>query len=66
MDRANVTSGAAFKTALRGTAVLVAVLILSGVIAFFYLRREMIAELEDQIVEDQIVLAQIYQHGGVS
>ncbi len=66
MDRANVTSGAAFKTALRGTAVLAAVLVLAGVTAFFYLRREMIAELEDQIVEDQIVLAQIYQHGGVS
>lgn len=65
MDRADVTSGAAFKTALRGTAVLVAVLVLSGVTAFFYLRREMIAELEDQIVEDQIVLAQIYQAGGV-
>lgn len=66
MDRANVTSGAAFKTALHGTAVLVAVLILSGMTAFFYLQREMIAELEDQIVEDQIVLAQIYQHGGVA
>lgn len=66
MDRANITSGAAFKTALRGTAVLVTVLVLSGVIAFFYLRREMIADLEDQIVEDQIVLAQIYQHGGVT
>lgn len=66
MDRADVTSGAAFKTALRGTAVLLVVLVLSGVTAFFYLRREMIAELEDQIIEDQIVLAQIYQHGGVS
>jgi signal transduction histidine kinase len=66
MDRADVTSGAAFKTALRGTAVLVVVLVLSGLTAFFYLRREMIAELEDQIVEDQIVLAQIYQHGGAS
>lgn len=65
MDRADVTSGAAFKTALRGTAVLVAVLVLSGVTAFFYLRREMIAELEDQIIEDQIVLAQIYDQGGV-
>lgn len=66
MDRADVTSGAAFRTALRGTAVLVVITVLAGATAFFYLRGEMIEELEDQIVEDQIVLAQIYQRGGLS
>jgi signal transduction histidine kinase len=65
MDRANVTSGAAFKTAVRGTLILAAIFVLASIVAYFYVQRQMLGVLEDQIVEDQIVLAQIYQEGGV-
>ena len=64
MDRASVTSGAAFKTAVRGTLILLAVLILSGTIAYFYLQRQMLAVLEEQISEDRVVLMQVYEAGG--
>ncbi len=64
MDRASVTSGAAFKTAVRGTLILLVVLVLSGTIAYFYLQREMLAVLKDQISEDRVVLMQAYQGGG--
>ena len=64
MDRASVTSGAAFKTAVRGTLILVAILILSGIVAFYYLQREMLGALETQIADDRIVLTQIYGEGG--
>ena len=49
MDRASVTSGAAFKTAVRGTLILVAILILSGIVAFYYLQREMLGALETSL-----------------
>ena len=66
MDRASVTSGAAFKTAVRGTMILVAIFVLASIAAYFYVQREMLGVLENQIAEDQIVLAQIYQEGGVT
>ncbi|MDZ4137110.1 MAG: HAMP domain-containing sensor histidine kinase [Paracoccaceae bacterium] len=64
MDHASVTSGAAFKTAVRATAVLLLVLALASVTAYFYLQHKMLTNLEDQISEDQLVLAQIYPEGG--
>lgn len=64
MDRARVTSGAAFKTAVRGTLILVVIFILASISMFVYLRHEMIGMLEQQIAEDQIVLAQVYKEGG--
>ena len=66
MDRASVTSGAAFKTAVRGTMILAAIFVLACIAAYFYVQREMLGVLENQIAEDQIVLAQIYQEGGVT
>ena len=66
MDRASVTSGAAFKTAVRGTMILVAIFVLASIAAYFYVHREMLGVLEGQIAEDQVVLAQIYQEGGVA
>lgn len=64
MDRASVISGAAFKTAVRGTLILVAILIISSIVAFYYLEHEMLGALEIQITEDQIVLTQIYNETG--
>ncbi len=64
MDRAGVTSGAAFRTALRGTLMLLAILTVVCAAAVFYVQSSMMAALEDQIAEDQIVLAQIYKEGG--
>lgn len=64
MDRASVTSGAAFKTAVRGTMILAAIFVLASIATYFYLQREMLGVLEEQVAEDQIVLTQIYQEGG--
>lgn len=66
MDRASVTSGAAFKTAVRGTMILVAIFVLASIAAYYYVQREMLGVLEGQIAEDQVVLAQIYQEGGMA
>lgn len=64
MDRASVTSGAAFKTAVRGTLILLVVLGVSATLAFFYLQRQMLGVLEKQITEDRVVLTQAYREGG--
>ena len=64
MDHASVTSGAAFKTAVRATAILLLILTLASVGAYFYLQREMLAALETQIGGDRLALAQIYREGG--
>lgn len=64
MDQGSVTSGAAFKTALRGTLAFLVVLAVSGAVAYFYLHREMLRSLQEQIVEDQILLTQIYRDSG--
>lgn len=64
MDRGNVTSGAAFKTAARATLVFLMVLVVAGILAWANLRRQMMTAVENQILEDQIVLNQIYHEGG--
>jgi signal transduction histidine kinase len=64
MDHANVTSGAAFKTAVRATGILLVILTLASVTAYFYLQRQMLGALEDQIGEDRMALNQIYLQGG--
>lgn len=66
MARGSVTSGAAFKAAVRSTLVLVIVLALASAVAFYYMHREMMTAVENQIVEDQIVLTQIYADEGPS
>jgi len=66
MDRASVTSGAAFKAAVRSTLVLIVVLLVSCAAAFSYLRHEMMAAVRTQIIEDQIVLTQIFADDGLS
>lgn len=62
MDRGNVTSGAAFKTALRGTGILMLILSMTGIGAFFYIRHHMIADLQDQILEDHLILYETYEN----
>ena len=64
MDRGSVTSGAAFKTAVRATLVFAAVLILSAFTAYFYVQQEMTTTLENEIIEDRGLLAQIYADQG--
>lgn len=64
MDLGKITSGAAFKTALRGTLAFLLVLAVSGAVAFYYLHREMVRSLQEQIVQDQILLTQIYRDSG--
>ena len=64
MDHANVFSGAAFKTAVRATGILLVILTLASVTAYFYLQRQMLGALEDQINEDRMALNQIYLQGG--
>lgn len=62
MDRGNVTSGAAFKTALRGTGLLIFILSVTGLGAFLYIREHMMRDLQDQILEDSVVLTEIYEN----
>lgn len=62
MDRGNVTSGAAFKTALRGTGLLIVILSVTGCGAFLYMRHHMLRDLQDQILEDSVVLTEIYEN----
>ena len=64
MDHASVTSGAAFKTAVRATAILLLILTLASAAAYVYLRREMVSALKAQIDGDRLVLAQLYRDGG--
>ncbi len=65
MDRASVTSGAAFKTALRGTLILLAVLAAASVTAFYYLQREVLGALEEEILRDQSELTQTFSDYGL-
>jgi hypothetical protein len=39
MDRASITSGYAFQTAVRATAILLAVMVLSSITVYFYIQR---------------------------
>jgi signal transduction histidine kinase len=64
MDRASITSGYAFQTAVRATAILLAVMVLSSITVYFYIQREMIRSLQDEIGEDRLVLEQAYKNGG--
>jgi signal transduction histidine kinase len=64
MVRADITSGAAFKAALRGTLLLFVVLTASGLGAYNYLKAEMINNLRDQIHEDETALTDIYSLDG--
>lgn len=64
MDRGSVTSGAAFKTAVRATLVFAAVLVLSAFTAYFYIQQQMTTTLENEIIEDRGLLAQIYADSG--
>lgn len=64
MNRADVTSGAAFRAALRATVVLIGVLLVASLIAFTTLRRELTAGLEVQIADDRALLEEIYERGG--
>lgn len=64
MDRANVLSGAAFRTAAYATLAVVAALILTGVTAFSYLRTTLDTTLAQQIRADEIMLHDIYDSGG--
>ncbi len=64
MDRGSVTSGAAFKTAVRATLVFAAVLVLAAVTSYFYIQQQMATTLENEIVEDRGLLAQIYADSG--
>lgn len=64
MVRADITSGAAFKAALRGTLLLFVVLGASGWGAYTYLKTEMVDNLRDQIHEDETALSDIYRFGG--
>jgi signal transduction histidine kinase len=64
MDRASVTSGSAFTTAVRGSLLFAVVLMIVGISTFRYLRTEMLLTLQEQIAEDQILFTQIYQDKG--
>ncbi len=64
MPHGNVTSGAAFKTAVRATGILLIILALASVGAYFYMQRQMLGALEDQIAEDRLALDQIYLQSG--
>ncbi len=64
MDRASVTTGAAFKTAVRSTLIMLLVFVVFSVVAFYYLQRAMLDAIELQVTEDKIVLTQIYNEEG--
>lgn len=66
MDRANVLSGAAFRTAAYAALAVVAALSLTGVTAFSYLRATLDTTLAQQIRADEIMLHDIYDSGGKS
>jgi signal transduction histidine kinase len=64
MDRANVLSGAACRTAAYAALAVVAALILTGVTAFSYLSATLDTTLAQQIRADEIMLHDIYDGGG--
>ena len=64
MDRGNVLSGAAFRTATHAAMAVVAALSLTGVAAFSYLRATLDTTLAQQIRADEIMLNDIYDAGG--
>lgn len=64
MDRGSVTSGAAFTTALRGTGVLLGILLVTGFLSFTYIQHHMMDDLKDRISEDFTVLDEINRDSG--
>ena len=64
MDRGSVTSGAAFTTALRGTGVLLGILLVTGFLSFTYIQHHMMDDLKDRISEDFTVLDEINSDSG--
>ncbi len=66
MDRASVTTGAAFKTAVRATLIMLLLFLVFSVVAFYYLQRAMLGAIALQISEDKIVLTQIYRDEGLA
>ncbi|MEZ5910958.1 MAG: HAMP domain-containing sensor histidine kinase [Paracoccaceae bacterium] len=64
MDRANILSGAAFRTATHAALAVVAAFSLTGFVSFSYLRATLDATLAQQVRTDEIMLHDIYDAGG--
>lgn len=64
MDRGNILSGAAFTTALASALVFMAVLTVTGIAAYSYIQNAMIAQIEEQVRAEELLLADIFRDEG--
>lgn len=66
MDRGNVLSGAAFKATVYVLFISLSVLAASGTAAYYFVQNTMLTELASQIIEEEILLTEIYNKGGTA
>jgi len=64
MDRASILSGTAFRTAVYAVIAVLAVLIVTGAGAFVFVQQTLEREIEQQILDEQVMLREIYEKGG--
>ncbi len=64
MDRANVLSGTAFRTAVYATLAVLATLVVAGVGAFVFVQQTLEEEIKHQMLAEQVMLREIYERGG--
>jgi len=64
MDRNNVFSGSAFRTAVFATIAVLLTLFVTAVAAFYFVRQTLVSEVQRQVQAEQVMLREIYDEGG--
>lgn len=64
MDRANVLSGSAFRTAVFAAVSVAATLFIAALMAFAFVQQTLEREIQRQILTEQVMLREIYDKGG--
>ncbi|TNF18286.1 MAG: HAMP domain-containing histidine kinase [Rhodobacteraceae bacterium] len=64
MDRANVFSGSAFRTAVFAAVAVAATLFVAALAAFAFVQQTLEREIQRQILAEQVMLREIYDKGG--